>query len=55
MGCGLIAGLFGDGGAGYPPLAYRLIFGFIALALITGALVYAGGRDLRPGEAPPAS
>jgi len=55
VGCGLIAGLFGDGGAGYPPLAYRLIFGFIALALITGALVYAGGRDLRPGEAPPAS
>jgi MFS family permease len=55
VGCGLIAGFFGDGGGGYPSLAYRLIFGFIALALTTGALVYSRARDLRPGEAPPGS
>lgn len=45
---GLIAGLFVQTAMGYPPIAYRLIFGFIAAALGCGALVYARAQDLRP-------
>ena len=45
---GVIAGLFDQTAAGYPPIAYRLIFGFLAVALALGELVYSRARDLRP-------
>jgi MFS family permease len=45
---GVIAGLFDQTAAGYPPIAYRLIFGFLAVALALGVLVYSRARDLRP-------
>ncbi|MBP8306074.1 MAG: MFS transporter [Burkholderiaceae bacterium] len=45
---GLIAGLFEQTAMGYPPIAYRLIFGFLALALGTGMLVYSRAQDLKP-------
>ena len=45
---GLIAGLFEQSAMGYPPIAYRLIFGFLALALGTGMLVYSRAQDLKP-------
>lgn len=48
---GLIAGMFEQSASGYPPQAYRLIFGFIAAALGCGALVYSRARDLKPAAA----
>ena len=45
---GLIAGLFEQTAMGYPPIAYRLIFAFLALALGAGMLVYSRAQDLKP-------
>ena len=45
---GWIAGLFEPGAQGYPPLAYRCIFVFMAVALSAGVLVYSRADDLRP-------
>ena len=45
---GWIAGAFEQTAAGYPPLAYRLIFGFIAVSLAAGLLIYSRIDDLKP-------
>jgi MFS family permease len=45
---GAIAGLFEQTAQGYPPLAYRWIFAFIAAALATGVAVYSRAEDLKP-------
>ncbi len=45
---GAIAGLFVQTGDAYPPVAYRLIFAFLALALTAGILIYSRVQDLRP-------
>jgi predicted MFS family arabinose efflux permease len=45
---GAIAGLFVQVGEGYPPVAYRLIFAFLALALTAGILTYSRVPDLKP-------
>jgi MFS family permease len=50
VGCGAIAGLFGEAAPGYPPQAYQWIFGFLAVCLTTGALVYSRAKDRRPSE-----
>jgi MFS family permease len=45
---GAIAGLFAQVEGGYPPVAYRWIFAFMAVALAAGLAVYSRAQDLRP-------
>ena len=45
---GAIAGLFEQTAMGYPAIAYRWIFAFIAVALATGLAVYSRAEDLKP-------
>jgi MFS family permease len=45
---GLIAGVYEQTAMGYPPIAYRLIFAFLAAALATGMLIYWRAQDLKP-------
>ncbi len=45
---GAIAGLFEQTAQGYPALAYRWIFAFIAAALATGVAIYSRAEDLKP-------
>ncbi len=48
---GAIAGLFVQQSTAYPPLAYRLIFAFMATALTIGAAIYSRAKDARPRDA----
>ncbi|HEY5634031.1 MAG TPA: MFS transporter [Burkholderiaceae bacterium] len=45
---GAIAGLFVQASSAYPPIAYRLIFAFMAAALAIGVAVYSRAKDSRP-------
>jgi hypothetical protein len=45
---GAIAGLFSQVEGGYPAVAYRWIFAFMAVALASGLAVYSRAEDLRP-------
>ncbi len=51
MGTGAIAGLFEQTADGYPVLAYRLIFLFLAVGLSAGIAVYSTVSDLKPRPA----
>ena len=48
---GAIAGLFEQTAQGYPAIAYRWIFAFIAIALMAGVAVYSRAQDLKPRTA----
>jgi MFS family permease len=48
---GAIAGLFEQTAQGYPAIAYRWIFAFIAIALTAGVAVYSRAQDLKPRTA----
>jgi MFS family permease len=47
---GLIIGAFETVGGATPETAYRAVFGFLGVALLVSLAVYAGARDIRPGE-----
>jgi nitrate/nitrite transporter NarK len=47
---GLIIGAFGAPGGVVPETAYRTAFGFLAAALLLSLTVYAGARDIKPGQ-----
>ncbi len=45
---GLIVGVFSVGVASAPPVAYRTVFGFLALVLLIAVVVFSRIRELRP-------
>ncbi len=47
---GLIVGHFAPGDGGAPELAYRLVFAYLAAAMVLALLFYARVRDSRPSE-----
>ena len=47
---GLIVGHFAAGDDGAPELAYRLVFAYLAAAMVLALLFYARVRDSRPSE-----
>ena len=51
-GSGMIIGAFEPavGTGAMPEAAYRAVFGFLAAALLCSLAVYAGARDVKPGE-----
>jgi hypothetical protein len=52
---GMIIGGFETVGGAPPETAYRAVFGFLGVALLVSLSIYAGARDIRPGEPAPAS
>ena len=48
---GAIIGSFEAVGGATPEGAYRAAFGFLGVMLLLSLAVYAGARDVRPGEA----
>ena len=46
----LIVGYFATGDGGAPELAYRLVFAYLAAAMVLALLFYARVRDSRPSE-----
>jgi sugar phosphate permease len=47
---GVIVGAFETVGGAPPETAYRAVFGFLGLSLLASLAIYAGVRDIRPGE-----
>ncbi|MCH8091408.1 MAG: hypothetical protein IIC57_03565 [Proteobacteria bacterium] len=46
----LIVGYFAAGDGGAPELAYRLVFAYLAAAMVLALLFYARVKDSRPSE-----
>jgi sugar phosphate permease len=47
---GAIIGLFETTGGAAPEAAYRAAFGFLAVMLLLSLAIYAGAKDVKPGE-----
>lgn len=47
---GLIIGGFESVGGATPETAYRAVFAFLGVALLASLSIYAGARDIKPGE-----